>query len=238
MDVTKANKKEYDEWWREFVNMHEQYIELLVHAEEKDSASRSYEEQMNRKINLVGMIAYMQSKLNFGTQSQGNEISTSSRTSSRSSPKNSSRHCSRPSTVSKKMEKLALAQLERNQLLKQQEFESTIVELKFEKEALDAQMEEERVLLSLNVYKEEDITSTVSDSVNYATVSQQQPPSPLTHPFIPQPQSPVQDKPQGPVPLPKTNLPPKKQEQQFEAPSRYSQVHTQQCPLVPQNHLP
>lgn len=167
MDVTKANKKEYDECWREFVNMHEQYIELLVHAEEKDSASRSYEEQMNRKINLVGMIAYMQSKLNFGTQSQGNEISTSSRTSSRSSPKNSSRHCSRPSTVSKKMEKLALAQLERNQLLKQQEFESTIVELKFEKEALDAQMEEERVLLSLNVYKEEDIKSTVSDSVNY-----------------------------------------------------------------------
>ena len=64
-------------------------------------------------------------------------------------------HSSKSSTLSRKKEKLALPQLKRSQLSKQHELKRKMAELKLEEEAMEAEMEEERALVSVNVYNEE-----------------------------------------------------------------------------------
>lgn len=113
LDNIKTNKLHYDECWREFVNMHERYIQLLVCKEEKDIACRSYEEQMTKKINLDEMMVSLQRKLKLDSR-QRDDVRSFSGKSKRSSASKLS-HSSRFSTVSKKKEQLALAQLKRSQ---------------------------------------------------------------------------------------------------------------------------
>ena len=36
LDEIKTKKRDYDECWKEFVNVHEQFIQLLVHEEEME----------------------------------------------------------------------------------------------------------------------------------------------------------------------------------------------------------
>ena len=55
----------------------------------------------------------------------------------------------RSTAISKRAEKLALAKLKVTQLKKQHQLERKMTELKFEKEMMEAQMEEERAALSL-----------------------------------------------------------------------------------------
>ncbi len=181
--------KGYDECWREFVNVHEQYIELLVHEKEKENACRSYKEQMTRKMHLDEMIASFWRRLKLEARERG-EVSSSSGKTSRSSASKSMSRSSKLSTVSRKKEKLALAQLKRSQLLKQHELERKMSELNFEKEAMEAQMEEERALVSLNVYNEEadiELEREHSNSIRATTVLQQQQVlSPFVQPYVPQ----------------------------------------------------
>ena len=55
----------------------------------------------------------------------------------------------RSTAISKRAEKLALAKLKVTQLKKQHQLERKMTELKFEKEMMEAQMEEEREVVSL-----------------------------------------------------------------------------------------
>ena len=56
-----------------------------------------------------------------------------------------------------RQEKLALAQLKTKQLLKEQELKRKMAELQYEGEFMEAQMEEERVAVSLDVYKQAEV---------------------------------------------------------------------------------
>ena len=58
------------------------------------------------------------------------------------------------SSVVKRKEKLALAQLKTKQLLKEQEIKRRMAKLQYEREFMEAQMEEERAAVSLDVYKQ------------------------------------------------------------------------------------
>ena len=58
------------------------------------------------------------------------------------------------SSVVKRKEKLALAQLKTKQLLKEQELKWKMTELQYEREFMEAQMEEERAVISLEVYRQ------------------------------------------------------------------------------------
>ena len=93
--------------------------------------------------------------------------------------------------MSKKKEQLALAQLKRIQLLKQHELERRMTELNFEKEYMEARMEEERAIVSLNVYEKESDNNSEHENVNKNTLSmnqQGQGLSPLSQPYVPQEQ--------------------------------------------------
>ena len=170
VDNIKTKKLHYDECWREFVNTHEQYIELLVSEEEKDIACRSYKEQMTRKMHLDEMMVSLRRSLKLASRQRGDDASSFSGKSKRSSASKSS-HSSKFSTVSKKEEQLALAQLKRSQLLKQHELGRRMAELNFEKEYMEAQMEEERAIVSLNVYKEESDNNSEHENGNKNTLS-------------------------------------------------------------------
>ena len=56
LDDVKSRKKVQDEPCREFVGIHEQYLELLVSKEEEEIACLGYKEQMTRKIRFVELI--------------------------------------------------------------------------------------------------------------------------------------------------------------------------------------
>ena len=101
VDNIKTKKLHYDECWREFVNTHEQYIELLVSEEEKDIACRSYKEQMTRKMHLDEMMVSLRRSLKLASRQRGDDASSFSGKSKRSSASKSS-HSSKFSTVSKK----------------------------------------------------------------------------------------------------------------------------------------
>ena len=161
LDEIKTKKRDYDECWKEIVNVHEQYIQLLVHEKEMESARCSYKEQMTREMHLDEIMASWRRRLKLEARERGEEVSSSSGKTSRSSVSKSMSRSSKLSTVSRKREKLALAKLKRTQLFKQHELERKMAELNYQKEAMEAQMEEERALVSLNVYDEvEEDTNT------------------------------------------------------------------------------
>ena len=58
-------------------------------------------------------------------------------------------------TVSKKREKVALAQLKGNQLMKRHEMKRRMEELRYQEELMEAQMEEEQAIVSYNIYNDQ-----------------------------------------------------------------------------------
>ncbi|CAB4028223.1 Hypothetical predicted protein, partial [Paramuricea clavata] len=170
----KTKKEHYDECWREFVSKHEQYMELLVSEEEKDIASRSYKELMTKKMHLDEIVMSLRRRLELESRQKEEDASSFSGKSRRTLASKSS-HSSKFSTVSKRKEQLALAQLKRSQLLKQHELERRMTELNFEKEYMEARMEEERAIHE-NVNK------------NTLPMNQGQGLSPLSQPYVPQEQ--------------------------------------------------
>ena len=153
-EVIKVKKQMYDECWREFVKVHEQYIELLVCEKERESACRSYKEQRAGKVNVDEMVASLKKKLRTEARERGEELCSSSGKTSSSLASKSTSHSSKSSTLSRKKEKLALARLKRSQLSKQHELKRKMVELKLGEEAMEAEIEEERALVSVNVYND------------------------------------------------------------------------------------
>ena len=75
------------------------------------------------------------------------------------------------SSVVKRKEKLALAQLKTKQLLKEQELKRRMTELKYEREFMEAQMEEERAAASLDVYKQAEVENECGSVDNIDIVS-------------------------------------------------------------------
>ena len=58
------------------------------------------------------------------------------------------------STVSTKREKVALAQLSFNQLMKRHEMKRRMAELRYQEELMEAQMEEEQAIVNYNIYND------------------------------------------------------------------------------------
>ena len=74
----------------------------------------------------------------------------------------SSRSSSVSLALAKKREQLALAQLKTTQMLREQELKRKMCELQYANEIMEAQMEEERAAVSLNVFEEVDRRGTRS----------------------------------------------------------------------------
>ena len=70
------------------------------------------------------------------------------------------------STVSKKREKVALAQLKVNQLMKRQEMKRRLAELRYQEELMEAQMEEEQAMVSYNIYNEQNCVNEGVENSN------------------------------------------------------------------------
>ena len=75
------------------------------------------------------------------------------------------------SSVVKRKEKLALAQLKTKQLLKEQELKRKMTELQYESEFMEAQMEEERAVVSLEVYRQAEEENEIDNVDNMDIVS-------------------------------------------------------------------
>ena len=219
--------------------MHEQYIQLLVHEEEMESARCTYKEQMTRKMHLDELMASWQRRLKLEAREQG-EVSSSSGKTSRSAVSKSMSRSLKLSTVSRKRERLALAQLKRTQLFKQHELERKMAELNYQKEAMEAQMEEECALVSLNVYdKEVDVVSKEEDTKKYTAsrVSQQpQTLSPFAQPYVTQvpPEQPsnIPPQPVHAATLPMRNI------ERFEVQSQSAQPYVTQVPPEQPSNIP
>ena len=237
LDEIKTKKRDYDECWKEFVNVHEQYIRLIVHEEEMESARCSYKEQMMRKMHLDELMASWQRRLKLKARERG-EVSSSSGKTSRSSVSKSMSRSLKLSTVSRKREKLALAQLKRTQLFKQHGLERKMEEFNYQ-EAMEAQMEEEQSLVSLNVYdKEVDVASKDEDTNKYtATIVLQQPQtlSPFVQPYV------TQVPPEQPSSIPlqtvHTASLPKRQVGQFEVQLLSTQPYVTEVPPERQQNM-
>lgn len=140
----KSKRKSYDETWRKFVSTHEQFIELLDCEEEGEKARVCYSEQMTRKMNFDAVIESWYRKSKLESIERWEEVSSLHSKPRRSSTSTSSCSSLVSSTVVKRKEKLALAQLKKKQLLKEQELKRQMEEFNYKKEIMEAQMEEER----------------------------------------------------------------------------------------------
>ena len=150
-----SRKAKYDDAWRKFVNAHEQYIEYIISKEEKEKALLSYERQKIRKLYFDEEVQQWCKNLELearenaeGVSNSGKKQSGTARTGNLSEMSSRS---GRSTAISRKAEKLALAKLKVTQLKKQHQLETKMTELKFEKEMMEAQMEEERAAVSLNL---------------------------------------------------------------------------------------
>ena len=157
LEDVRSKRKSYDEVWRKFVSTHEQYIEcleLLCYEEELEKACVSYEEQLSRKLTFDNVIESWLKKSRLESKEVCERSLSLTRRSRRSHDSKSSYSSSISSSVVKRKEKLALAQLKTKQLLKEQELKRKITELHNEREFMEAQMEEQRAAVSLDVYKQ------------------------------------------------------------------------------------
>lgn len=154
LEDLKLKQKAYDDVWRKFVNTHEEYVEcleLIDYAEELEKARVSYKEQMARKLKFDSKIESWKSERDQGAMPLSRKSSRTSRSSSSSSVS---------LALAKKREQLALAQLKTTQVLREQELKRKMSELQYAKEIMEAQMEEERATVSLNVFEEVDRQGT------------------------------------------------------------------------------
>ena len=113
--------RQFDEAWRKFVNVHENYLQLLREYYGGDAcllgkAVKSYDEQMERKCNLDLSVKLWLGKSESGRVGiEGNRGVVSEKV-SKDGRSVVSRSSSRLSSVSQKREKLALAQLNLHRL--------------------------------------------------------------------------------------------------------------------------
>ena len=160
LEDLKSKRKSYDEVWRKFVSTHEEYIEcleLLCYEEELEKARVSYDEQMSRKLTFDNVIESWFKKSKLESKEVSERSLSLTKKSRRSHESKSSYSSSISSSVVKRKEKLALAQLKTKQLLKEQELKRKMTELQYEREFMEAQMEEERAAVSLDVYKQAEV---------------------------------------------------------------------------------
>ena len=152
LEDLKSKRKSYDQVWRNFVSTHEEYIEcleLLCYEEELEKARVSYDEQMSRKLTFDNVIESWFKKSKLESKEVSERSLSLTKKSRRSHESKSSYSSSVSSSVVKRKEKLALAQLKTKQLLKQQELKRRMTELQYEKEFMEAQMERRGQQLAL-----------------------------------------------------------------------------------------
>ena len=146
-----SRKAKYDDAWRKFVNAHEQYIEYIISKEEKEKALLCYERRKIRKLNFDEEVQRWCKNLELEVESYAVEANSGKKQSGIARTGNLSEMSSRSgrsTAISRKAERLALAKLKVTQLNKQHQLERKMTELKFEKEMMEAQMEEERSAVS------------------------------------------------------------------------------------------
>ena len=121
MDLIKEDGDREDEAWRKFVNVHENYLQLLREHYGGDAcllvkAVKGYDKQMERKYNLDLSVKLWLGKSKSGRVGiEGNRGVVSEKV-SKDGRSVVSRSSSRSSSVSQKREKLALAQLNLHRL--------------------------------------------------------------------------------------------------------------------------
>ena len=146
-----AGIKGHNDTWRKFVNSHDEYVEHLDTEEEKRNACLSYDDQMTKKINFDSITREAIRRAKKEAKEKGECFSTISHESL--SIRSKASGSSRLSTVSKKREMLAIAQLKLQQLERQQEMERKMSELQQQRELMEAQMEAEQAMVSLKIYE-------------------------------------------------------------------------------------
>ena len=174
LEDLKSKWKSYNEVWRKFVSTHEEYIEcleLLCYEEELEKARVSYDEQMSRKLTFDNVMESWFKKSKLESKEVSERSLSLTKKSRRSHESKSSYSSSISSSVVKRKEKLALAQLKTKQLLKEQELKRRMTELQYEREFMEAQMEEERAAVSFDVYKQAEVENEFGNVDNMDTVS-------------------------------------------------------------------
>ena len=174
MEDLKSKWKLYDEVWRKFISTREEYIEcleLLCYEEELEKARVTYNEQMSRKLASDNVIGSWFTKSKFESKEVSDRSLSLTRKSRRSHESKSLCSGSISSSVVKRKEKLALAQLKTKQLLKEEEFKRKMTELQYEREFMEAQMEEERAAVSLEVYRQAEEEDEIDNVDNMDIVS-------------------------------------------------------------------
>ena len=177
-DVSKECAR-FDRAWRKFVDAHKSYLKLLdplMDALVLEKTQKTYDEQLQRKLNLDFSVRLWYK----GREPErGDNYSEFSRGTQRSRRSGISTSSSRLSTVSRKREKLALAQLNLRQLRIRQRLEQEMQEMREKRdqelqamqekqereeheirrkrELVEAEMEAERAAVSLQVYEEESV---------------------------------------------------------------------------------
>ena len=156
LEDLKLNQDSYEDAWRKFVKTHEEYIEcldVLSRCEELNRANDSYKEQIAQKAAFETVIESWKSKA-MSTKRRDGDIKSFTRKLSKSSKGGSSGSSSASMVLAKRKEQLALAQLKTKQLLREQHLQRKMSELQYERDLMEAEMEEERAMASVNVYKE------------------------------------------------------------------------------------
>ena len=145
VDQVIVKKKVYDQTWCEFVCAHEQYFEAEAGVQEKERASRRYKELMEKKVHLDEVVeSWCKGSKSGNFKNKIRSLNSGSIGATSSS-----------STVSRKREKVALAQLKVNQLMKRHEMKRRMEELRCQEELREAQMEEEQAIVSYNIYNDQ-----------------------------------------------------------------------------------
>jgi len=138
----------FDEGWRKFVEAHESYLKLLdplTDALVLEKTQKTYDEQLQRKLNPDFRVRLWYKDRE---PERGDNYSEFSRGTQRSRRSGISTSCSRLSTVSRKREKLALAQLNLRQLRIRQQLEQEMQEMREKRDqelqAMQEKQERER----------------------------------------------------------------------------------------------
>jgi hypothetical protein len=135
----------YDKGWREFVNTHEKYLDVIDSDNEKEAAYSLYEEQIKRRFEFGCMIKSWRGEV---SQRENIDNVSCSKSSTRSRASSSS---SRLSSLSERRERLALAQLKVDQIARKHELAKKMLDLQNESEMLEAQMQREEAMMSVSI---------------------------------------------------------------------------------------
>ena len=155
----------------DFPPLDELELRAVSSREELEKSRVSYDEQMSRKLAFDNVIESWFKKSRLESKEVSERSSSLTRKSRRSRESKSSCSGSISSSVVKRKEKLALAQLKTKQLLKEQELKRKMTELQYEREFMEAQMEEERAVFSLEVYRQAEEENEIDNVDNMDIVS-------------------------------------------------------------------